>query len=116
MPELMNRALTLTVVGMGIVFAVLAVIVGLISAISRLDKRWQRREEASDRESLERTPTIDATTAVLIAAAAATYLGGRFRVRSVRRLMRPDAPASPWSAQGRTVLQGSHVISRKGTR
>ncbi len=115
MPDLLSRALTLTVVGMGIVFAVLAVIVAVISAIRRLDERWQEREEASDRAALERTPTIDATTAVLIAAAAATYVGGRFRVRSVRRLMRSDALTSPWSAQGRTVLQGSHVISRKGT-
>lgn len=116
MPELLRTALNLTVVGMGIVFAVLGFIVMIVAWIGRVDKRWLGREEAHDRASLERPPTIDATTAVIIAAAVATWLGGRFRVRSVRRLMRADAPTSPWSAQGRAVLQGSHVITRKGTR
>lgn len=103
----------LTVVGMGIVFAVLALIVGIIALMSRLDQRWQAAEKSAREQTIDAEPRIDHLTAVLIAAACATYIGGRVHVRSVRRLLSADAASSPWSAQGRAVLQGSHVVTRR---
>jgi hypothetical protein len=46
----------------------------------------------------------------------ATIFLGRARVRSIRRLLPTDFVASPWSVTGRSVLQGSHVISKHSPR
>lgn len=109
----LENGLTLTIVGLAIVFGVLGLTATVVRVLGSLDRRWQEAERKREVEALERTPSIDNTTAVLISAAVATYLGGRFRIRSVRRLMRTDLPESPWSAQGRATLRGSHVISRR---
>ena len=61
-----------------------------------------------------REPTIDTTTLVLIAAACATVAGGRFRVRRIRRLLPIQTKRTPWSAQGRLILLGSHTVKRPG--
>jgi Na+-transporting methylmalonyl-CoA/oxaloacetate decarboxylase gamma subunit len=113
MSELAGYGVNLTIVGLAIVFGVLGAIAVIVSLIGRLDERWQARERELDQSRLDRPPTIDATTAVLIAAAVATYLQGRHRIRSVRRLLPADASTSPWSSSGRAVLQGSHVIGRR---
>ena len=62
--------LTLTLMGLGIVFLVLLIITLLIVFIRRMDDRWQERERLQDLRRLDRPPTIDAITAVLIASAA----------------------------------------------
>jgi len=105
--------LTLTAVGISIVFLVLTTIALIVAALRRLDDRWKNRERREEREAFGKEPTIDATTLVLLAAAAATVIQGRFRIRRVRRLSGGASPASVWSLQGRSVLQGSHVIVRK---
>lgn len=107
------RALALSVVGILVVFTVLSLIALVVGAIRRLDDGWKQQEVATSEAALTREPTIDATTAVLIAAACATLITGRFRVRRVRRLLSPRARRTPWSAQGRLILQGSHSVSRK---
>lgn len=107
-----SDGLVLTVVGLTIVFGSLGLIALAVAGLGRLDAGWQARERREAEAALERAPTIDATTAVLIAATAATILRGRFYIRSVRRLP-PIGLESPWSAQGRAVLQGSHVIRRR---
>lgn len=104
-------ALNLAVVGFAIVFLVLSSTALMVFFIRRLDERWQRAEQVVDQQRTDRAPVIDSTTAVLIAAAVATLLGGRARIRSVRRLVNPNASTSAWSAQGRAVLMGSHAIS-----
>jgi len=103
-------AISLAVVGFGIVFGVLTLTATLVWIVGRFDARWQRREQVAEQQRIDREPTIDATTAVLIAAAVSTYLGGRARVRSVRRLIPADQGTSSWSAQGRATLLGSHAI------
>lgn len=113
MQDPMSFGLNLTAVGLAIVFAVLTLIALIVVVVGKLDARWRAQEEKKKAEALDREPTIDNTTAVLIAAAVATYVGGRYRVRSVRRLISSDPTSSTWSAQGRAVLQGSHVITRK---
>ncbi len=108
--------LPLAAVGLLIVFAVQLIIALAISGIRQLDEKWRHQEKRRNAEALDRDPTIDATTVVMVAAAAATVLRGRHRIRSIKRLMPTDHRRSPWSAQGRAVLQGSHALSRQQTR
>ena len=114
--------LTLALVGLLIVFSVLTVIVCAVAVVRKLDDFFAARAEAraaarAEAGGAEAQPgsdaNIDAVTSVLIAAAAATVLQGRHRIRSVRRLLPPGSPRSPWSSQGRLYLQGSHSIQRK---
>jgi len=113
MTQNLEFGLTLTYVGLGIVFMVLSAIALAVAGMRRLDERWQHRERQEEREAFGKEPTIDATTLVLLSAAAATMIQGRFRIRGVRRLPIGGARTSAWSIQGRSVLQGSHVITRK---
>jgi len=106
-------ALNLTLVGIAIVFGVLALMALVIKIVRRSDEGWRVKEKQREVDALEKRPNLDATTALLIAAAVATVVGGRHRVRSVRRLMPQGAKASSWSAQGRAELMGSHSITRK---
>jgi Na+-transporting methylmalonyl-CoA/oxaloacetate decarboxylase gamma subunit len=104
---------SLAIAGILIVFGVLALIALVVALLKRLDERWQDHEARVDAAALQREPTIDETTLLLIAAAAATAVGGRFRVRRIRRLLSPRQKRTPWSAQGRLILQGSHAVRRK---
>jgi Na+-transporting methylmalonyl-CoA/oxaloacetate decarboxylase gamma subunit len=110
--DILSDGLALTAVGLAIVFSVLGLIALFVTGLGRLDAGWRARERRAAAAAVHRTPTIDTTTAVLIAAAAATIVQGRHRIRSIRRLPPPEL-SSPWSAQGRAVLQGSHVIQRR---
>ena len=108
-----RRTLNLSAVGIIVVFGVLALIAAVVGAIRKLDDGWQEREQATSEAALTREPTIDETTVVLIAAACATLITGRHRVRRIRRLLSPKQKRTPWSAQGRLILQGSHAVGRK---
>lgn len=103
--------LEITLVGMGVVFVGLLLVTAAISLMRRLDERWQAGERQGETAALLATPTIDSTTLVLIAAAVATMVGGRARIRGVRRLLPGESAASAWAVTGRAVLQGSHVIT-----
>ncbi len=105
---------TLALAGIAIVFLVLLTISLVVALFKRLDDRWQAAEVRSAARATDKEPTIDATTLVLISAACATVVGGRFKVRRIRRLLSPRQKRTPWSAQGRLTLQGSHVIERGG--
>ncbi len=113
MSEMLSFSIRFAVIGILIVFGCLALIVGCISLIRRLDRRWQARESAENDSALTKPPSIDTTTLILISAAAATMLQGRFYIRKVRRLLPRDAMRGPWSMQGRAILHGSHVVSKK---
>jgi Na+-transporting methylmalonyl-CoA/oxaloacetate decarboxylase gamma subunit len=101
----------LTVIGLLIVFVVLALISIVVNLIRRLDYRWQMEEAKRLAEQTEKVQTIDNTTLILITAAVSTIVGGRFLVRKVRVLPR-GAARTPWSSQGRAVLLGSDAINR----
>ncbi len=104
---------TLTLVGVGIVFSVLALIALVVTLFKRLDDHWQKQEAEAEIKALEKDPNIDTTTLLLISAAVATVVGGRFRVRKIHRLLSPKTKRTPWSSRGRLVLQGSHTIRRR---
>ncbi|MDX2473786.1 MAG: OadG family transporter subunit [Candidatus Krumholzibacteria bacterium] len=104
---------SLAIAGVLIVFGVLALISLVVALLKKLDGRWQDHERRVDEAAVTREPTIDNTTLVLISAAAATVVQGRFRVRRIHRLLSPKRKRTPWSAQGRLILQGSHTVRRK---
>jgi hypothetical protein len=110
--DTLMQNIPLALVGLLIVFTVQLIIATAIYLVRQFDEKWRHQEKRRNAEVLDREPTIDATTVVLIAAAAATVLRGRHRIRSIRRLMPADHRRSPWSAQGRATLQGSHAIGR----
>ncbi len=114
--EALRDSLPLTLVGMSIVFAVLAAISGVVALMRRLDERWQAAERAEEAAATQMPATTDRTTLVLISAAITALLGARAQVRSVRRLLPVDSPRSPWAIQGRIGLQGSHAVPRKRGR
>lgn len=110
--QISNEMGALALSGLVIVFGVLALIALVVSIFKRLDDHWQEQERANDARALEKVPTIDETTLLLLTAAAATVVAGRFRVRRIRRLLSPRTKRTPWSAQGRLTLQGSHTVQR----
>jgi Na+-transporting methylmalonyl-CoA/oxaloacetate decarboxylase gamma subunit len=107
--------LEITLVGMGVVYLGLLLVTAAIALMRRLDERWQAGERREDEAALGATPTIDSTTLVLIAAAVATLIGGRHRIRGVRRLLPGESSPSAWAITGRAVLQGSHVITSRSS-
>ncbi len=105
--------IALSAIGLLVVFFVLFLIATVVGLLRKLDDRWQRTEERNLAEALHKQATIDTTTVVLISAAVATVITGRHRIRKIRRLLSPRVQRTPWSAQGRLILQGSHTIDRK---
>lgn len=110
--EFSSEMMTLTLVGVSIVFSVLALIAGVVALFKRLDDHWQKQEARAAEAATGKEQTIDTTTLLLISAAAATVVGGRFRVKRIRRLLSTRTKRTPWSSRGRLTLQGSHTIRR----
>jgi Na+-transporting methylmalonyl-CoA/oxaloacetate decarboxylase gamma subunit len=102
----------LSLVGILIVFGVLALIAGVIGLLKRLDGRWRAHERQVEAAAVNKAPNLDTITLLLITAAAATVVQGRFRVRRIHHLLSPQRKRTPWSAQGRLTLQGSHAVRR----
>ena len=113
MSEGMQFSLQFSLVGILIVFVVLSIITAAVSLIRKADERWQAREEREQETAFEKEPTIDSTTLVLITAACATMIQGRFHIRQVRRLMPRTSQPGTWSVAGRAILLGSHVVPKK---
>ncbi len=111
-PQNIEIGLKLTVSGMLIVFCVLALIALIVSVMRLLDRHWQVREAKQELASYDKAPTIDNTTLVLITAAVATVLTGRYRIRSIRRVSSEVSRSSKWSMQGRGQIHGSHVVNK----
>jgi Na+-transporting methylmalonyl-CoA/oxaloacetate decarboxylase gamma subunit len=113
MPEWLSFGLNLTIIGTVVVFVVLSIIAGVIALVRRLDDRWEEREKAGEAAAMAKDQNIDSTTLIILAAAAATMIQGRFYIRTVRRLLPRTAIKGPWSVQGRAVLLGSHAVPKK---
>ncbi|PKK83203.1 MAG: hypothetical protein CVT49_09835 [candidate division Zixibacteria bacterium HGW-Zixibacteria-1] len=113
MPEWLSFGLELAVVGLIIVFAALTIIATAVSLIRRGNDAWQKHEDAQSEAATEKEQNIDTITLLLISTAAATMIQGRFHIKSIRRILPANAQRGPWSLQGRAVLLGSHVVSKK---
>lgn len=110
--EISPEMAALSWAGIAIVFGVLAVIATAVALLKKLDDRWQRAEAQTDIQAVSKTQDIDDTTLVLIAAAASVAVAGRFKIRKIRRLLPLKTKRTPWSAQGRLILHGSHLPQR----
>lgn len=113
MSEMIVFSLRFAAIALLIVFSALAFISFIISLIKRADDHWQKGEQAQAEAALEKEPSIDSLTLILITAAAATILQGRFHIKRVRRLLPAASAKGPWSMQGRAVLLGSHIVGKK---
>ncbi len=113
MPETITFSAKFAVIGILIVFSALALITVVVSLIRRADDSWQEHEKHKENLAYDKDQNIDTTTLIIISAAAATMLQGRYHIRSVRRLLPHQAAKSPWSVQGRAILLGSHVIQKR---
>ena len=111
--DTLSFGLEISLIGMGVVFLGLLLVTGAITMMRRLDERWQAAERHGEAAALLAAPTVDSTTLVLLAAATATLVAGRHRIRGVRRMLPGEGAASAWSVTGRAVLQGSHVMSSR---
>jgi len=113
MPEWLSFGLGFAAIGTLIVFFALSIVSVSIAFLKRIDDKWQNREKKQKEEAETKEPNIDLTTLVLISAAVATMICGRFHIRKIRRLLPRDTKSSPWSLEGRVILHGSHVVSKK---
>ncbi len=106
-------SLRFTFIGILIVFSALTLIAASIHYISRLEKYTAGRSKTSTDQPPAQKSTIDNITLVLISAAVATMILGRFHIRRIRRLLPGSKVRSPWSAQGLAILHGSHVLRKQ---
>lgn len=108
MSDTLAFGIRFSIIGMSIVFGVLLLIACVVAVMQRLDRLHERSGAPP------KPQTIDDLTLALIAAATATVLAGRVRIRSIRRVQLQKTVWSPWSLQGRAILLGSHQIRKKG--
>ncbi len=122
MTELLNQGLLMTAVGMGLVFAVLIFLWGLINLIARLPVKDQAADEVAEAEQspavvAEAGADVDAPrTAHRAQAAAAAVAAALAMRRPAARLAPPQGSAiSPWQAarRGSQFTMNAHITSRK---
>lgn len=113
--DIFSVAINLTIVGVVTVFFVQLLIAGALVVIGRIEASATKKELPKEEpaHALARTPSVDEFTVLLISAAVATYLTGRYRIRAIRRVGPADR-SGMWSSHGRMVLMGSHAVSRGG--
>jgi hypothetical protein len=87
-----------------------AAVVLAVAAPNKDDQRAERHAQEI-RQQEEIAPEIQ----VAIAAAAIAALGNHARVRSARRIPSSDV-VSPWTQQGRVIVQSSHNLRTQGSR
>jgi len=73
------------------------------------------RAESGERESRQQEEDIPPEIQVAIAAAAIAAFGNHARVRSARRIPSSNV-VSPWTQQGRVIVQSSHNLRTQGSR
>ncbi len=105
----------LMVVGMSMVFLILAMLWGVIALFQQIDRRMFAREAAKAQE--EKAPTETLSPELLAAITIAIH---RYRTETTQpqqpRLRVPkrmEPPQARWVAVGRSYQLRSHVISRK---
>lgn len=117
--NLLVFGLQLTIIGMGVVFLALTLIIYTLKLMDRLTP-WLVKLGGSGEHGHEHTQQIAApteTTGVLapevmaaISAAVLVAVGQRARIRRIR--YRSAQPATAWSVQGRASIMGSHSVKR----
>ena len=73
------------------------------------------RHDSGERESRQQEEGIPPEIQAAIAAAAIAVLGNHARVRSARMIPSSNV-VSPWTQQGRVIVQSSHNLRTRGSR
>ncbi|MFH2035447.1 MAG: hypothetical protein ABIJ45_03515 [Candidatus Zixiibacteriota bacterium] len=102
-----------SIIGTIIVFTALTIIALTIYYVSKAEKYFADKAEVLEDFPADQKSNIDNTTLVLISAAVATMLQGRYYIKRVRRLLPGNHINSPWASQGLAILHGSHVIKKQ---
>lgn len=118
--ETFGEGVMVTLVGMGVVFAVLIIMILFINLFKKVEPLLDRAgaffsknkgEAAAAAQNSQEAQNIDNTTLVLISAAVAAYTHNKARVRRIRVLPAKAKQGGNWAMQVRSALQSSH--SRK---
>ena len=118
--ETFGEGVMVTIVGMGVVFAVLVIMILFINLFKKVEPLLDRagaffsknKGEAAAQNSQE-AQNIDNTTLVLISAAVAAYTHNKARIRRIRVLPSKAKQGGNWAMQARSALQSSHSGKNK---
>ncbi len=114
--ELFIDSFAYSVIGFSIVFGVLLCLVLGVKLMNWGDNKLVagklKRVENMEVKENTKPQTVDNTTLVLLSSAVAAYFNGRARITKVRVLPDKALKHNAWTMQGRTALQGSHVIKK----
>jgi sodium pump decarboxylase gamma subunit len=103
MNENLQFGLLLMVMGMGMVFIILALLWGVIALFQRVDRRMFAREAAQARQEKTPEPAISPDLLAAIAVAIHRY---RLEASQPERLKRPRVPKRLEPSQARWVMLG----------
>ena len=78
-------------------------------------QRSGERHDSEERENRQRAEEIPPEIQAAIAAVAIAVLGNHARVRSARRIPSSNV-VSPWTQQGRVIVQSSHNLRTRGPK
>ena len=113
-----REGLLVTAIGVGVVFAVLAIMIIFINLFKALEPMldkisliFAKKDSKGEVVQLnsQEEQNIDNTTLVLISAAVAAYTHNKARVRRVRVLPARAKQGGNWAMQARSALQSSHI-------
>lgn len=114
MQSMILETLLLLVVGMGVVFAALFLLAGMIRAMEWTDRRinaFRIRTYAEKVETHKVDEEINDEVVAVIAAAVTAAIRKPVVVRRIRFLS--DGPAPAWSVTGRLNIMASHAIAKR---
>jgi len=116
--EALIIALQLMVIGMGVVFTALALLVVFLTAFKRIDVGMSKpKPEAIPTSAPSAQPSswpsaygIPPEEVAVISAAVTAAITRRIQVKRIRYL--GNVPETAWSRQGRVTIMASHVTKR----
>ena len=123
----LGEAVTLMIVGMGVVFAALILVGLMLGLLRKLGEPTPKAKPQSFRmtpmrspsraqaatQKAEAEPKVDPHLLVVLTAAATAMVHGPVRVRRVQFISANPAQRSGWAAQGRVMIHASHNTQQR---
>ena len=120
--ETFGEGVMVTIVGMGVVFAVLVIMILFINLFKKIEPMldnigliFAKKDHKGEiiKQNSQEAQNIDNTTLVLISAAVAAYTHNKARIRRIRVLPAKAKQGGNWAMQARSALQSSHSGKNK---